>query len=633
MKDELSKLKEKVETVTTATVDGMVKKVISYASRPVTEFNKHEVVEMMETLYHTAHDRSDTKEGYFRLAYHTIRGKIELPKEQLRHLVLRMVGDKDHERIFDIVAKVEKQSRSTARNRFQDSSPYQRPRSQSIDWLWERNDLFDERMMAYSKNRIQNQVKWLDSRGSPVEAGGGNDSRRGITWEETLSDRLTTGAISLLGRVGEVSPPHLILPLTVEPTKPRLCHDARFLNLWMKDTPFTLDRLTDLPRYVSKDSYQTVLDDKSGYDHILLTDSSRNYFGFQWGGWLFTYNTLPFGWKISPYVYHTTGLMASNFFRSIGIPCILYIDDRHTGQLQVSLMSGEYSMLECDEERRKKAAGSALFLVVYYLVRLGYLLGLAKSTLIPIQEILQGSVVSVKALQRLAGKCVSFSLAFPAARLFTREMNCAISKGQKSSRPVFLKDALRKEIAYWLFLENWDNPLPWRDERHYRVSVATDASGSGWGGQLISPVKKELADYWNAEELHWDIATKEATAVDRLLLSCKNELTDAWVDAWVDNQAVIQAWNHLGCRSVELNNAMKNLFYTTSRLNISLHMHYVPSKDNPADKPSRRLSTTDIFESSPVQSSPSPVHVLQYAGSTDWSGPYKRLSFSAYDTR
>ncbi|KAK3743892.1 hypothetical protein QZH41_020552, partial [Actinostola sp. cb2023] len=233
-----------------------------------------------------------------------------------------------------------------------------------------------------------------------------------------------------------------------------------------------------------------------------------------------------------------------------GIPCLLYIDDRHTGQLQVSLMSGEYSMLECEEERRKKVAGSALFLVVYYLVRLGYFLGLAKSTLIPskrvpylgflvdsstvafhliprkklkllnlVQEILQGSVVSVKALQRLAGKCVSFFLAFPTARLFIREMNCAISKGQKSSRPVFLKDALHKEIAYWLFLENWD-PLPWRDERHYRVSVTTGASGSGWRGQLISPVKKELSDYWNAEELHWDIATKEATAVDRLLSFC-----------------------------------------------------------------------------------------------------------------
>ena len=82
-------------------------------------------------------------------------------------------------------------------------------------------------------------------------------------------DRLRTGAISSLGRVGEVEPPHIVLPLTVEPTKPRLCHDARFLNLWTEDKPFTLDTLNDLPRYVAKDSYQTVLDDKSGYNHIL----------------------------------------------------------------------------------------------------------------------------------------------------------------------------------------------------------------------------------------------------------------------------------------------------------------------------------------------------------------------------
>ncbi len=91
---------------------------------------------------------------------------------------------------------------------------------------------------------------------------------------QTLVQRLRTGAVSLLGKVGQVASPHLVLPLTVEPTKPRLCHDARFLNLWMKEKPFTLDRLTDLPRYVFKDSYQTVIDDKSGYDHILLTGKS-----------------------------------------------------------------------------------------------------------------------------------------------------------------------------------------------------------------------------------------------------------------------------------------------------------------------------------------------------------------------
>lgn len=28
------------------------------------------------------------------------------------------------------------------------------------------------------------------------------------------------------------------MPLIVEPSKPRLCHDERFNNLWIKDLPF-----------------------------------------------------------------------------------------------------------------------------------------------------------------------------------------------------------------------------------------------------------------------------------------------------------------------------------------------------------------------------------------------------------
>lgn len=151
--------------------------------------------------------------------------------------------------------------------------------------------------------------------------------------------------------VGHVKPPHLELTLIFEPSKPRMCHDSRFLNLWMLDKPFSLDRVTDLPRYVFKDSYQTVLDDKSGYDHLLLTEDSRtsHIFGIQWGGWYFTSNTLPFGWKISPFECHSTGLVASNYVRSMGIPCFLYIDDSHSGQLQVPLDMGKYAALESDD--------------------------------------------------------------------------------------------------------------------------------------------------------------------------------------------------------------------------------------------------------------------------------------------
>ena len=53
-----------------------------------------------------------------------------------------------------------------------------------------------------------------------------------------------------------------------------------------------------------------------------------------------------------------------------------------------------------------------------------------------IRETLSCRVVSAKTLQRLAGKCVSFSLVIPGALLFTREMNCAISKGMRTNKPV-----------------------------------------------------------------------------------------------------------------------------------------------------------------------------------------------------
>ena len=124
----------------------------------------------------------------------------------------------------------------------------------------------------------------------------------------TISQRLASGSISVWGKVGECTPPYLVMPLTVEPTKPRLCHDERFLNLWVKDSPFTLDYISNLPRYVGKDSFQTTIDDKSGYDHVRLTENSRKFFGLQWQGVFYVYHTIPFGWKASAYIYHTIGM-------------------------------------------------------------------------------------------------------------------------------------------------------------------------------------------------------------------------------------------------------------------------------------------------------------------------------------
>ena len=265
---------------------------------------------------------------------------------------------------------------------------------------------------------------------------------------DTIIDRLRTGTISLWGRVGEVSPPLLVMPLTVELSKPCLCNDNRFFNLWIRDMPLQLDSLLGLPRYIFPSSFQSVCGDKSGYDHVLLTPESRPYFGFKWGGWYFASNTIPFGWKSSAYIYHSIGLLASHYFRSLLIPCSLYTDNRHTGEIQLSPKASGYASLSSDADRSFARACSAIFVVCYTLVGLGYFIGIKKSHLVPkqvvpylcfsvdsvqqalllieekkqkflslLRSVLSSPSTDLKTLQRLSGKCISFSLAVPGAEI------------------------------------------------------------------------------------------------------------------------------------------------------------------------------------------------------------------------
>lgn len=126
-----------------------------------------------------------------------------------------------------------------------------------------------------------------------------------------------------------VEPPHIVAPLTVEPTKPRLCINLMYLNNWIKDIPFKLDTLKNVPRTVREGAYFTSIDDKSGFDNVLLSEESQTLVGFQWGGFYFVFKTLPFGFKLSSYIYHTINLQATSYIRrTFLIPMHLYIDDR-----------------------------------------------------------------------------------------------------------------------------------------------------------------------------------------------------------------------------------------------------------------------------------------------------------------
>lgn len=119
-----------------------------------------------------------------------------------------------------------------------------------------------------------------------------------------------------------------------------------------------------------------------------------------------------------------------------------------------------------------------LYIVCNILVRLGYFVGLKKTItsnkslkflglvidsckqtfLIPDEKkvtfakmrghILVRQDVDLFTLQKFAGKCISFMLAVPSAKLFIREVNRAIRMASKKSKSIKMSKDLRDEIRY-----------------------------------------------------------------------------------------------------------------------------------------------------------------------------------------
>ncbi|CAG2239784.1 unnamed protein product [Mytilus edulis] len=134
--------------------------------------------------------------------------------------------------------------------------------------------------------------------------------------------------------------------LESNPASQCLCHDERFLNLWVKDLPFHLETLKDIPRLVQKDALMVTYDGKSGYDHVKLSQHSFTYFGIQFGGFYMTYTTLPFGWKASPFIYQSIGMCVTSYLRKLNVLNTLYIDDRFSVTRGGPLQSSEEKEFE-----------------------------------------------------------------------------------------------------------------------------------------------------------------------------------------------------------------------------------------------------------------------------------------------
>ena len=100
-------------------------------------------------------------------------------------------------------------------------------------------------------------------------------------------------------------------------------------------------------------------------------------------------------------------------------------------------------------------------------------------------------------------------------------------------------------------------------------------------GEVFSKESRvSISDYWPASLVDLDINVKETKALSNTLFSFGDTLRDARVDAYVDNQALVRAWQSQAARSSSFSDALKELSNTVLSLNLHLSVFYIPSREN-----------------------------------------------------
>ena len=120
-----------------------------------------------------------------------------------------------------------------------------------------------------------------------------------------------------------------------------------------------------------------------------------------------------------------------------------------------------------------------------------------------------------------------------------------------------------------------------------------DASKRAWGGVLIRDGEsQDVRDYF-AESQESNINVLEALALHRVLVSFKESLRSTRVDVFTDSKTLQTSWLNGGCRDRRVNDIIKEILLCSRAYQFTLHFYFVPSKDNPADGPSRVCSDLD----------------------------------------
>ena len=205
-----------------------------------------------------------------------------------------------------------------------------------------------------------------------------------------------------------------------------------------------------------------------------------------------------------------------------------------------------------------------------------------------LDEWLRRHTHTLNELEQLYGKLLHASLVIP--------QGCAFITNLEAMFPLFHHELFKPQTLPWTVPDDlawWSSsslstpplPIPTKEESS-DVHTFSDASNTG--------VAITIGTHWRAWALDpgwradgWDIRWAEAIAFELLSHAVTQHFPDIkHFCLFCNNQGVVEGWWKGQSCNPAINKVFRRLHSLEQDLGVSIHSKYIPSADNPADRPS-----------------------------------------------
>ena len=404
------------------------------------------------------------------------------------------------------------------------------------------------------------------------------------------------GKLLRKGAVKKVEPwdVHCILPLRCVPKKRNKLHlvlDCRHVNDKIGCPSFSQEGIQAVADQIEDGDNLISIDLESGFHHVPVKIQYQKFLGFRWKNEFFVWCVLAFGIKSAPYYFHKILRPVVAFFRKNGIRNALFVDDfllmikKRCTTDHIDFVLHSLAELGWDVNYEKsclKPSESCEFIgfVVHSHGRNGPWIQVMQKKLHKLKRHLSYAIshrcVSARFLAKIGGECVAMTKAIIPAKLLLHNLYRNLAGRKSWDSMIDLDLDCVNDLKWWFnVIQSWNGaPL---HSKSYDIQVATDASGSGWGGCVGI---HKASGTWNKEVTMQPSNYRELLAIYKSILSFQHILKNRKVQILCDNVMSVAHVNRFGDSNKVMSDLMTTIFVVTRQLGISLSAKYLAGKDN-----------------------------------------------------